>query len=722
MSNTKQETLVKIEQSLHGYADGHRLLEASRKLSSEAERLMLHMSDMSGPSMIPGFETYITGYALTDLGTYALGRTWYAPEMKRPGCVWTHTLLIENSDLAHIKDLRVLLTLFRRPSVEASSWKDYKSTLHLSIGNDSYNAHLKTVALDGMPYPSVASNVLEALYGRYDKAVYIPTSLPSQYEDLVFPIWNQQWPRLRRTFTFSLGSIANRKTSGKPFDLQIISLKSLSQLSRESPSSVVVNLQDSQNVPNCPVWVLTATADLLSNSEGHLRRFLQRHGADATSGRSSFSRLVEVYTFIENFNNHTASLKDLVQLLGQTFPTPQEASRLKLSLLGSNEVKKSSLLHDVPEARLLWELATTPYYEAFELDQMNVRNRARMLLESHREEARKITLNLFESKLTPLGEEFLTGISEAISIDDAYEFARFKPELLNAFTKHNPALAAMPGLWRSSADEQRDFFDIVIADPRTESRSISNMVIAMLEAGSDVLAEEVLSRYPEAAKTILEWTDSNLDKSRALSVEWQRSLRSTPSQLLNWLENANEPRPSTVAFIITLLDPHSPKVINFGANIWLPFIQQARKSLPYNTYIHSMAYLLALGFNNPPSGAVALVSGSFEVVHDAAANSELPQSSWRQLKDQAPAYSSWWSWDKCRRLRCALIDKFIRYDWPVECFLESVRGRKIFRKVLENCDDITNGKKFRRYIAEQVIRGGIKAAPYQIQELTYYHY
>jgi hypothetical protein len=47
---------VLIHQSLHGYSEGHRLIESSTKLPDEIARLVLRMSDLSGGSVFPGFE------------------------------------------------------------------------------------------------------------------------------------------------------------------------------------------------------------------------------------------------------------------------------------------------------------------------------------------------------------------------------------------------------------------------------------------------------------------------------------------------------------------------------------------------------------------------------------------------------------------------------------------------------------------------------------------
>src|SRR5882672_629479 len=90
---TKMKSIA-IQQTLHGYSEGHRLLDGSIKFTDELARIVLRMSDLSGSNVVNGFEEYVTGYPLAALGFYALAKTWYAAEMPRPGCVWTHTLFI----------------------------------------------------------------------------------------------------------------------------------------------------------------------------------------------------------------------------------------------------------------------------------------------------------------------------------------------------------------------------------------------------------------------------------------------------------------------------------------------------------------------------------------------------------------------------------------------------------------------------------------------------
>ena len=99
---------LQLHQALHGYADGHQQLALSTALKPRDQKKLLTFSDISGSGARFGEEGYLTGYPLSESGFFALGRTWPAPEMPRPGCVWTHTLLIDFTDLAALESLNTL--------------------------------------------------------------------------------------------------------------------------------------------------------------------------------------------------------------------------------------------------------------------------------------------------------------------------------------------------------------------------------------------------------------------------------------------------------------------------------------------------------------------------------------------------------------------------------------------------------------------------------------
>ncbi|MBV1928321.1 MAG: hypothetical protein KUG81_02260, partial [Gammaproteobacteria bacterium] len=94
------------------------------KLSSSAQSLITKKSDASLPGYGKGSPPYVSGYPVPELSAYALAKTWPAPEMPRPGCVWTHTILIGYSDVARLESIFSLLDVFCRPK-EKGTFNSY---------------------------------------------------------------------------------------------------------------------------------------------------------------------------------------------------------------------------------------------------------------------------------------------------------------------------------------------------------------------------------------------------------------------------------------------------------------------------------------------------------------------------------------------------------------------------------------------------------------------
>jgi hypothetical protein len=91
---------LEIGQALFGYSEGHRQLASSVSLTSKDVYELSMRSDLAPGASLSGTKSYITGFQLPDTRSYALIKTWAAPEMPRPGCVWSHVLILSRSFLS----------------------------------------------------------------------------------------------------------------------------------------------------------------------------------------------------------------------------------------------------------------------------------------------------------------------------------------------------------------------------------------------------------------------------------------------------------------------------------------------------------------------------------------------------------------------------------------------------------------------------------------------
>lgn len=277
---------IHVSQVLHGYHDGHQLLAASETLDTTAKIKLLEMSNSPGSGFNDSNTPCLTGYSLQEAGKYALAKTWPALQMERPGCVWTHTILIDFSDLPRISDLSILLSYFREP--ENLIFDDYKKSLTLSSkGTKRTEASGDDLGLEELIYRLYSSNT----------TVELAKKLVS--DDAVLKVWSQQWPRLRRSFSFRTW---NNKTSSKSratFDL-LLSIDDLS----------LRNFTRHKN-QDCD-WLHDAISDAKNKSGGELRRFLWKHGGNTAQTREAFIPLLRAWQLSSGDENELNKLSSLL--------------------------------------------------------------------------------------------------------------------------------------------------------------------------------------------------------------------------------------------------------------------------------------------------------------------------------------------------------------------------------------------------------------------------
>ena len=411
----KTETM-QIHQALHGYLEGHHLLQSSMELPKEAQRIMLTLSDMSGPSMIEGFESYLTGYPLPKTDFYALAKTWYAPEMERPGCVWTHTLLIQTKDFQDIPDLSVVLQLFHRPSGQSFNKDLYEGPIRV---DSSYE---KPQVFDEiMSAGDVAENLLFFLYGlKGCPPVLLPSEKSSKYEKIVLAVWSQQWPGLRKNFIFCTGSLSNRSINGKIFDLQIIPNKAVRQFEREVPEGQVIKPEEAQaalTYSDCK-WIHVATGDLLKDDSKELRKYLWEVGDISNVDRSRYAPLVKIYDYLRATNTNRMTIDGLLHELEKLYPTPKDGSPLKKRIFGPLSKKQHSLLTGTDEPDLLRALATTKHHSMFSSKMLQIRSRTCSLWSEKKTKFHAIIIDLIGTDINSIGEEILISVAEIIQPDE----------------------------------------------------------------------------------------------------------------------------------------------------------------------------------------------------------------------------------------------------------------------------------------------------------------
>ncbi|HEX8515189.1 MAG TPA: hypothetical protein VF868_03240 [Bacteroidia bacterium] len=648
MNNIKGNNPV-AHQTLHGYLDGHSMIASSFDFPPDAKRLMLTLSDMSGHSMISGFEEYLTGYQINELKMYAIAKTWYAPEMDRPGCVWTHTILLSFPDLIKIKNKSQILKLFKRPGKDVDLI-EYDQALNISLSESNLD---KSTTSPMNSTPLIRSTIL-GLYSESKKPVYIVESSPERIEETILDMWLQQWPRLRRNFSFCTGAIKPRTLNGSIMDIQVIpSRKELTPKLEEN--AIIISRNDDITSSHLnDEWVSVATHDLFQ--PGSLRDFFVNYGADLPAERSAFRILAELYVYLFS-SNDKPSIKEIVSYIGVKFPLPEEAQSIKAMVFGEKFFTKQdqSLYED-----LLIELCTTPYFNAFQLSKKPIIDKALKLFELDSDYALKTLLSLINHDINPIGVELVTSGFGFITSEESAIFNKEYRKLLLVFLQLDPSLSYKKSFWNVGRAEQREYLSILFRLEEDTYVDWQKIISVLIDEELDL--DPVLQRLEGGIEYVLNHLNNS---GTQVSYTHLNIVKSHPKEVLSWLKNnSNNLQPQIINLIVRGLNPNSREVRQFGCKMWDQILKKNETTDNATINLRLKAFCVALAFDCSDSAAFNLLSKSIESVYWALYREELDYDSWRHIEVHTKPLKVWKDWDKCKKLLNALVEKFKETRWP----------------------------------------------------------
>jgi hypothetical protein len=289
-----------IGQALFGYADGHRQIASSVRLPPKDLYLLSSASDLASGARLGEQESYLSGLPLPESRRYALFRTWAAPEMPRPGCVWSHVLLLDPKTSVSIPAFSEVLPIFRRPIANETS--SYRDPLDISTSRFVEPARIDLI-----------SEIVSSYYTGGRATLSPDSGAPDEIENAILAVWSQQWPRLRSSFSFCTASLdENRRTEQNDYSIQVAPLDRPSSVSRER-------------------WVSFAATDAAQNRVTPLRRFLWRYGRDISASRRQYRMIVDLYVRSEGVDAISA---DAAFDVFRALPDPSDGAVLKRDILG----------------------------------------------------------------------------------------------------------------------------------------------------------------------------------------------------------------------------------------------------------------------------------------------------------------------------------------------------------------------------------------------------
>lgn len=640
---------ISVDQALFGYADGHRQIAASVRLPSKDQYQLAAATDLASGARLAADDSYLTGLPLAESRKFALIRTWPAPEMPRPGCVWSHVLIIDLQTLSTHGDLADFLALLRRPHDRHA---------------DAYGEPLVLRPYNRSAMPPDSVSVFELIRSYYSgRAVFLnPDVDAGALEASIMAVWSQQWPRLRASFSFRTAAGGERRRSELiDYDVQVGAPGSTADEQELAGDKAQFN------------WVAAGAADAAAAEVTALRRFLWRYGRDLAAPRRHYRTLVELFLAVEGKKELPS--EQAIHVF-DILPEAGDAEILKRDILGLNRTTPP-LIPPLPLANLVEVLASE-----------------RMQHSATENDMQQRFADIRPDQIGPLA---------AMLDRNGSKLGRWEGLITNrliACADRNAVLGDMP------SDIRRQ---ILLGRPELVDAETIDLLPddAVLELASLHAADEVGAKLAQAAvrrdfgganarlfkATPLTVFEAAIDAARLdeLNAAWIRVLGDGSSAVIDAGWPANAKSTTNLAIGLSLL--RFPRALDRSADYWADVLAALQNDASGDRLIRLQAFLLRSALLRPMSASWKLIAAVLPQLRPVILRGELPNDVYQMLSSDLPKFNNAGYWDINKRIliRLSQLKKSFPDDAGTLAALDLIKDER--DTVTYGADDEERSKK-----------------------------
>lgn len=627
---------MKIEQMLHGYDNGHRLLAGSVILKSRADMdTIATLSDWSEYVAGDGSETsYVTAYPLRESHFFVIAKTWYADEMKRPGCVWTHSLLIHFELLNIIDDFKRIASLFERPSSDNdfgcySRQIDYENKQYTRKDYQSLTVERE-----------IASLVLVGfLTAKNTSLMFGGVSNNRPYEELLLGAMTTVPMQMMQYASWTTGTGYSRKLEGRPLTCQFLS----------GPSE---NLNKA-DVNETPPWI-SYVVDALMQGDVNQGQLIRMFAEDISDNIEYYAAVVSVLYTLEDYlktgKNGEERYRDVFEIIAKAFLTKSDGRIIKK--ICASKTFSNRYCND---KTFFYLFATLPIDGVFDEIDTEVNQRWDKYIEANRDEYLSLLSSICESgKANEWGTNVMRESVDALLGSDVTSLVTNDYHLFCTITLLAPRMLDKIE-WESLSKANIEKLIPLILDERTQSglNRWEDLFKALLEKNVEInwqLASIVFDHSNEATKILFDFV--NGETSRYVNYSFGIQLNKHTSDVMKWLADVEIITENVAYAIVNCVDEKSPVVVSLGATAWKPFLGLQHHSLRAEVY----SFLFAISFNwQSDKTALELMRMSVEPLHKLELVGKLSYSNWSRISPYMEPVKIWEEWDKCKKIRKTVV-------------------------------------------------------------------
>lgn len=623
-----------IHQMLHGYNHGHNYIQGSIVLDSSHDMNKIAMlSDWS--EYVNGKDySYLTFYSLDESNYYVVAKTWYASEMSRPGCVWTHSLLICKDDLANISDFLHLQEYFVHPASAA----DYSKEI---IYDDAL----------GVQHQNMLDISDEALLWQmysfiYEESTSLILPLVREFnvvQYLALQFFNNLPSGLLSKINLCTGTISERPFGNKNKTIIF------------SPSAVQGIFVMSETKFTFLDRLVTAVIYKDDQMSRLIRSFDNELG-DSLDKFSAFLQLIDLFN--QNLTVESEKEKNeylIIEQLAKGFPYPSEGCRLKQRFLS-----KSATSYFMNEESFLYMMCVVDV-SAFYKEDIHFMERVHSLFDASKEKYVALLERLIDSsENNAWGDLLLRDSVNLLSSEDWDILIKTKWYVFLSLASMTPSLLNHTSWQKIGKRQVKGVLDIL---SKESSRQCFTKYQELLDAIyiyniqiDEGLANAISHHLSDFVCMIL----SKANSTGIFIDSLMRECIGKQDEVIMWMRNeSNISQDVTTKFIISDLDPKSNIVKNSASALWRKVIYGSSMSLDY--YI----FIFVLSFNwYKDVDAIEYMKYAFIPIYKSVITSQITLRQWKKLENLMEPLKIWQDWDKGKKMRKTLAKRLKEAGLP----------------------------------------------------------
>lgn len=630
---------------LHGYDNGHRLLAASVMLKSKIEMdavsVLSDWSEYLSPAK-GGDSSYITAYPLTESGYYVIAKSWYADEMKRPGCVWTHSLLLPIREMNEISDYKILLQCFKRPIV-GKGFELYSRPIDSQNLEKGYSSFLPIQA-----DREIIGNILYAFVNSISP-IYFNVVAEKQVAETILAIMNVLPPRMSERVSWCSGSAYIRKLHGQPLSCQFLSgvseVNAMSYYSSE------------------PKWLTFILDGIMQDDviQGQLIRFLAE---DINDDARCYSAIASIMFILDDYfgggkQGREERFKTSLEIIAEAFPKYDEGKVIK-DLFVNLSFSRSYC----QDKTFFYFFATLSLEGAFNINDNSFCKRWLSFVSSKREQYLSLLSDISHAQSINLwGQKVLKESVDELSSIEIRNLVENDFRLFSTAELLNPKILNKLD-WPSLNPVIINNLLPMLMDARSQDvfTEWGNLFLKMLYEGIKInkqLASLIFTKYIDATAVLLDFV--NEDNKRYVDNELGLQLIWKTTEILKWLSGVEMITDNVADAIVIYVNEHSIEVKSFKANVWKPFLGLRFHNLRSDVF----AFMFSLSFNWLYDGvALELMRVSFYQLHKLQADRQLKYTAWAKIAPYMESLFILDDWDKCKKMRLTVIERLKKTNQP----------------------------------------------------------